>query len=310
MLKNGETWYDTEGNTIHAHGGYIINYEGFYYWYGEDRRDNIYVSCYRSKDLKTWEFRNHVLTTNSPTEGFRIKTHLNLTRPNSEGSEVLKVNIERPKVLYNEKTKKFVMWAHYENGVDYHRAAIAIASCDKPDGDFVYHGYINPYGYMSRDCTLFKDDNGDAYFISSSRDNEDMQVYRLAEDYMNVDEHVRTLFQSELREAPAVFKKDGKYFILTSWCTGWAPNQGTYAYSDKIDGRYSINENFGDENTFFSQPAFVLPVEREGVTKYLYFGDRWGGSKEAYFTSTYIVLEIRFDKNGMPYIEYDEKAAL
>ena len=44
MLKNGEKWFDTDGNVIHAHGGYIISHGGYYYWYGEDRRDDIYVS--------------------------------------------------------------------------------------------------------------------------------------------------------------------------------------------------------------------------------------------------------------------------
>ena len=37
--------YEGEINlAIHAHGGHILSYGGFYYWYGEDRRDDIYVS--------------------------------------------------------------------------------------------------------------------------------------------------------------------------------------------------------------------------------------------------------------------------
>lgn len=304
MLKNGEKWFDTDGNVIHAHGGYIIFHGGYYYWYGEDRRDDIYVSCYRSADLKTWEFRGHVLTAKSKTEGIRVKTDLRLAR--EDGG---KVNIERPKVLYNEKTKKFVMWMHYENGVDYLSAGAAIATCDTPDGEFTYHGSFNPYGHMSRDCTLFKD--GDTvYFISTARDNADLHIYRLADDYMNVDKHVNTLFQGEYREAPAFFKKDGKYFVITSWCTGWAPNQSTFAVGDSMDGHFSVNRNFGDETTYRSQSAFVLPVEKNGVTEYIYFGDRWGGRAEKYFESSYIVLKIKFDADGMPYIDYDEEAYL
>ena len=56
-LKNGTIWQDVNGEPIHAHGGYIISYEGWYYWYGEDRRDRSYVSCYRSRNLTDWEFR-------------------------------------------------------------------------------------------------------------------------------------------------------------------------------------------------------------------------------------------------------------
>ena len=224
MLKNGIVWKDTKGNPIHVHGGYMIFHEGYYYWYGEDRRDNFYVSCYRSQNLTDWEFRNHILTTNSKMEGYRVRTTLKLI--NEDGK---KVNLERPKVLYNKKTNKFVMWAHFENGKNYLDAAVAIATCDTPDGDFTYHGHFNPYGYMSRDCTLYQEEDGTAYFISASRDNADLHVYRLSDDYMNVDCLVHRLWQGEYREAPAVIK--GKYhnYLISSFCTGWAPNQGKYA---------------------------------------------------------------------------------
>ena len=60
MFKNGTLWNDIDGNPIHAHGGWMLSYGGYFYWYGEDRRENYYVSCYRSKDLRNWEFRNHI----------------------------------------------------------------------------------------------------------------------------------------------------------------------------------------------------------------------------------------------------------
>ena len=122
---------------------------------------------------------------------------------------------------------------------------------------------------------------------------------------MNVDRQVHTLFQGEFREAPALFyrRENGKYYLLSSWCTGWAPNQGTCASSHKINGRWSLNHPFGDQTTFDSQPAFVLPYEKEnGETVFLYFGDRWGGNGDKYFTSSYVVLPIRFDEYDHTYI--------
>ena len=255
MLKNGIVWKDTQGNPIHAHGGYMIFHEGYYYWYGEDRRDNFYVSCYRSQNLTDWEFRNHILTTNSKMEGYRVRTTLKLI--NEDGK---KVNLERPKVLYNKKTNKFVMWAHFENGKNYLDAAVAIATCDTPDGDFTYHGHFNPYGYMSRDCTLYQEEDGTAYFISASRDNADLHVYRLSDDYMNVDCLVHSLWQGEYREAPAVIKGKYHYYMISSFCTGWAPNQGKYAWADSIEGRWSSLKEIGDETTYDSQSAFLLNV--------------------------------------------------
>ena len=150
-LKNGTLWLDTDGKPIHAHGGYILFHEGWYYWYGEDRRDRYYVSCYRSKNLTDWEFRNHVLTMDSKMESYRVQTKLQLQ--NEDGG---KVNLERPKVLYSKRTGKFVLWAHFENGRDYSEAAAAVATCGTPDGDFTYHGHFKPYGSMSRDCTLLQ----------------------------------------------------------------------------------------------------------------------------------------------------------
>ncbi|MBQ9289872.1 MAG: hypothetical protein IJ210_07160 [Clostridia bacterium] len=122
-MKNGALWTDISGQPIHAHGGWILQYGDAYYWYGEDRRDRNYVSCYRSTNLTDWEFRNHILTMDSPMRAYRVRTTLKLQR--DDGG---KVNLERPKVLYNEKTGKFVLWAHYENGKDYLDAAAAVAT--------------------------------------------------------------------------------------------------------------------------------------------------------------------------------------
>ena len=308
VLTNGKPWLDTDGNVIHAHGGHMLFHEGCYYWYGENRKDNNYVACYRSKDLKTFEFRNNILNTETPTAPYRVKTDLDLTKKNEDGP-VRKVNHERPKVLYCAATKKFVLWAHYENGANYHDARCAVATSDYPDRDFTYHGSFNPFGSMARDCTLFLDDDGRAYFIAASRDNADLHVWRLTKDFMNTDKLVNVLWQGEYREAPAVFKRNGKYYMLSSWCTGWKPNQGKWSMADAIDGEWEILQDFGDELTFRSQPAFVLPAERDGETKFIYVGDRWEGSEPKYFDSTYIVLEIKWNEKDEPYIEYTDEAA-
>ena len=72
-MKNGHIWQDVDGNDIQAHGGCIINHEGVYYWYGENkgadnkiatfvsgqtvsRVDVIGISCYSSTDLVNWKY--------------------------------------------------------------------------------------------------------------------------------------------------------------------------------------------------------------------------------------------------------------
>ncbi|MGZ3853206.1 MAG: hypothetical protein ACXVBX_10485, partial [Flavisolibacter sp.] len=103
VIRPGEIWPDTEGNHIQAHGGGITRVANGYYWYGEERRQGLdtnfrYVSCYFSKDLINWKFQGDVLK---------------LSKPDTllEGSRWV---LERPKVYYNQKTKKYVMYMHID----------------------------------------------------------------------------------------------------------------------------------------------------------------------------------------------------
>ena len=314
-MRNGMPYPDTSGEPIHAHGGWILRHENYWYWYGEDRRGDAFVSCYRSTDLEHWENRGVVLHADSASEiapgrGCPLRRPGTDAKDENKGLSVRpassgKANIERPKVLYCRETGRFVMWAHYENGVNYNDACACVAVCDTPDGQFVYKGGFRPFGNMSRDCTVFTDTDGTSYFLSASNENRDLKVYRLTKDCEDAEAEVMTLFEGQSREAPAVFVKDGRYFLLSSRCTGWKPNQGGYAYADSFLGPWSPIADFGDETTYRSQPAFVLTLE--GMPYYV--GDRWMGGGAAYFTSTYVALPIRFDGNGMPYIRYADSPA-
>ncbi len=295
-LINGSLWKDTNGMEIHAHGGHIIFFNDTYYWYGENRLEDIYVSVYSSKDLVNWKFENNVLTTHSKIAPHRVRTNLSLI--NERGN---KINIERPKVIYNKQIKKFVMWMHVENGIDYGKATCAIAIADSPTSEFIYLGSFNPFGFMSRDCTLFVDDDDSAYFISSSRDNADLHIYRLSDDYLNVDKLVNILWQGEYREAPAMVKYNNIYYLLTSYCTGWEPNQCKYGTATNIAGAWSSLKNIGNETTFNTQPAFILTTSNNDI---YYFSDRWNG--ENYFASSYVVLPLEFSDSHTPHIIYQD----
>ncbi len=298
ILKNGIDWLDTNGNHIHCHGGHIVKFGDTYYWYGEDRRASAYVSCYASKDLLNWEFKKDILTAYSKIDdlyGYNCQLLI-------DGK---KINIERPKVVYNEKTKKYIMWAHYENGSNYLDAAIALASCDTPDGDFVYHGFFRPFGHMSRDCNVFCE-NGKMYFASASNENADLHIYQMNDTYTGVEKLVQKAFVGESREAPAFFNFNNKTYVITSRCTGWLPNQGGYAYADNIESDWSEIFDFGDDTTYHSQSTAVLTLEIAGQTQYIYIGDRWGGNQWdgiarrdfEYFNSSYYFSLIKTNDDG------------
>ena len=262
-ITNGTQFTDSGGNPLHAHGGGVLKVGSYYYWFGENRNaDNTfrYVSAYRSTDLKNWEFRNHVLT--------------EATDP-----ELATANIERPKVMYNASTGKFVMWMHKENGVDYSEARAAVAVSDTVDGNYTWRGSFRPLGqHMSRDITTFVDSDGTGYMISAARENYDLQIYRLTADYTGVAALVADPWHGGHREAPALFKRGNVYFMLTSGATGWNPNQQQYATATNIAGPWTAMANVGDSTTFGSQTAYVLPVQGTSTTSYLYMGDRWGNS--------------------------------
>ena len=136
----GAVWNDTGGNPINAHGGGLLYHNGRYYWYGEYkqgetilpewatwecyRTDVAGVGCYSSPDMVNWTFEGIVL----PAEKDDPSSDLH-------PSKVL----ERPKVVYNQKTGKFVMWAHVESA-DYCKAAAGVAVADTPTGPFTYLG--------------------------------------------------------------------------------------------------------------------------------------------------------------------------
>ncbi|MFJ4691394.1 RICIN domain-containing protein [Streptomyces sp. NPDC088766] len=262
-IANGTRFSDTSGNPVHAHGGGVLKVGTHYYWFGENRNaDNTfrYVDAYRSTDLKNWEFRNHVLT-------------------EASDPELASANIERPKVMYNASTGKFVMWMHKENGTDYGEARAAVAVSDTVDGDYAWQGSFRPLGqHMSRDITVFVDTDGAGYMVSAARENYDLHIYRLTADYTGVAGLVADPWHGGHREAPALFKRGNVYFMLTSGATGWSPNQQQYATATSPAGPWSAMTNVGDPTAFGSQTAYVLPVQGNSGTSYLYLGDRWGNS--------------------------------
>jgi hypothetical protein len=277
-ITNGTQFTDMSGNVAHAHGGGVIKVSSFYYWFGENRSTK-YVDVYRSTDLKSWEFRNHVLTPSS-------------------AAELNSANIERPKVIFNSTTNQYVMWMHKENASDYSEARVGVATSSTVDGVYTYRGSFRPLNNDSRDMTVFRDDNGTAYLISATRVNADLNIYQLTSDYLGVSSLVKTLWAGSFREAPAMFKRNGVYFLLTSGATGWAPNQQKYATATSVSGTWSALQNIGDTIGFASQTAYVLPIQGSQTTSYLYMGDRWAGAWGGPVNdSQYVWLPLQFSSN-------------
>ena len=234
--------------------------------------------------------------------------------------------MERPKVLYNESTGQYVMWWHCDgrtptNTADYGKARAGVAVADNPAGPFKFvgayllasdpdrtdHGFDSEGGHV-RDMNVFKDDDGTAYVLYSSEGNEVMYIARLNNSYTGLAKDNEdmvlgedfAIISTDSREAPAMFKYNGMYYLITSGCTGWAPNQAQYAVAEDPLGPWTRMGNpcIGDtnNNTFSTQSTCVIPVDPENG-KYIYMGDRWtddGVSNSLSAHPRYVWLPIEF----------------
>jgi len=297
-IKSQTTWLDTSGTPINAHGGGIMYHNGKYYWYGEYKGNYTYrspgvgwecyrtdftgVSCYSSADLHNWHFEGVVLCPDS-------------TSTTSSIHPVMVV--ERPKVIYNDATKKFVMWMHIDNP-QYTRAAVGVAVSDSPVGPFTFIGDMRPHNSESRDMTLFKDTDNQAYLLYSSEGNSTLHISPLTDDYLNVKDTYTRQFAGASREAPAVFKHNGNYYIISSGCTGWDPNEAQFAIGKSMLGEFKPYNNpckgKDADKTFYSQSTYVLPITGQ-PGKFIAMFDTW--KKDSLINSTYTWLPITFNND-------------
>lgn len=346
----GELWLDNNGVHINAHGGGIL-YDAHtekYYWFGEHKTEgkegnlaNVGVRCYSSNDLYNWK-----------DEGVALAV-----MPEGSGSDIEKGCIlERPKVIYNQKTGKYVMWFHLEpKGAGYLGAKSGVAISDNVTGPYTFLKSLRPNagywpmnypensrnnqskakgiafsggdlpeptavlnivgrdfegGQMARDMTLFVDDDGKAYHIYSSEENSTLHISLLNDEYTNYTGYYKRIFPDRFMEAPAMFKKDGKYYLIMSGCTGWRPNAGRSAVADSIFGEWTeLGNPFVGENSelsFHSQSTYVLPVKGK-KDAYIYLGDRW--MPDNAIDGRYVWLPVKFENDKLV-IEWQDKWSL
>ena len=294
FTNHAAVWPDNNGAHISAHGGCMLKVGDTYYWYGEHRtRDRkTGVHAYSSKDLYNWKDEGLVFdSATMQTQG---------QQPGGRRGFSFGANIERPKVVYNAKTKKYVLWFHQESGGNYNSAFVGCGIADSPTGPFkhLYSGRTAPGtwpvnlpaglkdyaegksqtydrqfarlvenyqpGQESRDMTVFVDDDGKAYLFCASENNQTMHIVELNDEYTGFTGRWWRILEGKSYEAPVVFRHDGKYYLLGSHCTGWNPNPGRTAVADKITGPWRELGNFavgdGADRTYEGQTAHSFTV--------------------------------------------------
>lgn len=327
-FRPGEIWKDRQGVAINAHGGGMLRHGGVYYWFGEHKvaggvgnTAQVGVHVYASKDLTHWTDKGIALKVSEDPASDLVKGCI----------------LERPKVIFNPKTNQFVMWFHLElKGKGYSAARAGVAVADKVTGPYTFKESFRldagkwprdvaeggeivggeiwkrdlAGGQMSRDMTLFVDDDGKAYHIAASEENRTLHIARLTDDFQRTSGEYVRVFPGASHEAPAIFKHRGKYWMFSSHCSGWAPNPGRLSVADSIWGPWKDlgNPCVGPENriktTFDSQSTYVLPVAGKAGA-FIFMADRWN-PKDA-IDGRYVWLPVQFKDDGTPMLEWKDQ---
>ena len=308
----------------------MLFYNGTYYWFGEHKiattagnRAHVGVRCYSSVDLYNWKNEGSALT----------------VAPQGSGSDIEKgCIIERPKVIYNPKTHKFIMFFHLELKADenYESSRVGIATADQVTGPYTYLHSLRPNagcypvsykegdelffniyflrdvesGHKSRDMTLFVDDDGKAYHIFSSEDNGTLHIAELSDDYLSHTGTFERIAPGGYNEAPAIFKYGKHYYMITSGCTGWSPNPARMFSATNLFGPWTEHPNpcigTNSHTTFKSQSTYIFPIEgKQGA--FLFMADRWVANNP--IDGTYVWLPLEFE-NGLPVLKWHDEWSL
>lgn len=269
----GQVWLDTEGKRIQAHGGSVMYLNGVYYWYGENKEfttpdNDIWhwgVRCYTSTDLYNWEDKGIII----PPEPDNPESSLHPT-----------ACMDRPHIIYNERTGKYVCWLKIMNRDQTQTETVLTA--DHILGPYTkIRENLRPLGMSAGDFDLAVAEDGKAYYYFERVHSETICA-DLTEDYTDVTGYYSTHFPHSgppyVREATAHFRRRGKHYLVTSGTTGYLPNPSEAAIADTWHGPYTVlgNPHPDDETntSFHSQISSIFKVVGK-KDLYIACADRW-----------------------------------
>lgn len=347
--QNGLRWADAEGNHINAHGGNILLYEGRYYWYGEHRpsrggSSDAGVSVYSSKDLQHWTNEGVALSVsetpghdiergcimerpkvvyNAKTQTFVMLFHLELKGRGYEAARVGFAVSKSPTGPFTflrsqrlhagiwpaDFTPEMIEAAQSTRASDWKEWWTPAWRAETRKGMYLWRDMAG--GQMSRDMTLYIDDDGKAYHITSSQENLTLLISELTDDYLDYTGKYVQVAPGGQNEAPCIFKHDGRYWLICSGCTGWAPNEARMFVADHILGPWQqlpspfvgtatgyrdmpANKTFGAQGTYIFEHA----------GRYIFMLDIWNPGN--LINSLHLWLPVSFDEQGTPVVRWTD----
>lgn len=292
--------FSTTGDAIDAHDGEITYFNGTYYLYGTSydcgfewgNKDAPFCGfkVYASKDLKTWDYKGYL---------FDAQTKQWQCRCNGKTYGCF-----RPHVIFNKKTKRYVLWVNvYDNRVGYR-----VFTASKPTGPFKEvkepHLAVNSdmptAGLNNGDHDLFVDDDGTAYLAYTDwRKKGAIVIEKLSDDYLTGTGQYVDSVTNGATEAPAMFKREGRYYILYSDPNcGYCGGTGTsYKTASSPLGPWSQPVKITN-NSCGGQPSFVSVIKYNAKTIYVYGSDLWNNGAKNEALANYFWTPLEFNANG------------
>ena len=272
-FRPGEIWLDTTGEPIQAHAGSVIKVGDLFYWVGENKEfttgetdiESWGIRFYSSPDLYNWTDLGPLI---APVE--------------DDPTSPLRPTIfpERPHILYNEKTGKFVAWIKIRGDTDAQYRTVMTADAITGPWQMV-HRELRPAGLAAGDFDLVVDpDTGKAYMYFESEHRRIVAI-ELTDDFTNVTDNYTEHLPGKppySREAPAALWHDGKLYLTTSGLTGYFPNPTRLSVANGVQQPFEELGflHIGDrtETSFGSQISdiFKVPGKRD---LWIAMADRW-----------------------------------
>ena len=294
------TRFDKLGNALDAHDGEIALFDGVYYLYGTS------YDC-------GFEWGNH----SAPFCGFKVYTSADLEHWTDKGylfnaqTAIWQARCDgktygcfRPHVIYNKKTGLYVLWINvYDNRVGYR-----VFTSPKPVGPFTevaeptlaVNSEMPVAGLNNGDHDTFVDDDGTAYLAYTDwRTRGSLVIEKLSDDYLTgTAQYVKSVTDSNT-EAPALFKRNGIYYLVYSdpncgYCSGTG---AAYRTAKSPLGPWSGGQRISD-NSCGGQPSFVATFKLNSETIFLFGSDLWNHAAKNEALANFYWAPLSFAADG------------
>ena len=280
-ITSGTIFSAEDGSPVHAHGAGLVLPDAHpgdgrtYFLVGTTKKHpsawlSTGVNLYSSTDLQHWAF---------------VRQIFNASQITTRDAKAPPYRLERPKILYNAATRRYVMWFHLDDAA-FSMGNVGVAVSGEIGGAYQFLAGWRPDGLRSLDMGLFQEDGGAAYLVRSV-DNQYVGFSRLTDDYTNTSA-AGIVSRGPRCEGQAVWRERGppsRLYLLCSHLTGWSANPLLLARSDGAAIENATWTELGnpthDATSFDSQSTYVLPLSLPQGRLLLYMGDRWNAASES-----------------------------